>query len=274
MNENMLFTVAPNGARLTKKDHPALPISPQELSYCAAQCLEAGAGMIHLHVRDHLDKHVLDAGLYRDAIEAIKQDLGNRIVVQITTEAVGVYQADEQMAVVRAVNPEAVSLGLRELMPENGDEKAFAAFCEWMSTERIWPQFILYDAYDMRRLIDLQARGLIPFDKLAVLFVLGRYGKQQANPKELLSFLSVYEEGIDWDWSVCAFGDRENACISAAACLGGHGRIGYENNRKLADGTISKDNAELIDQAVYTAKLIGRKPMNAEEVRARYGLRQ
>ncbi len=130
MNEKMLFTVAPNGARLTKKDHPALPIGPADLAYCAAQCQEAGAAMIHLHVRDKSQKHILDAALYLDAIEAIKLDMGNRIVVQITTEAVGLYEADEQMAVVKAVKPEAVSLGLRELLPENGDEKAFGDFCE------------------------------------------------------------------------------------------------------------------------------------------------
>ncbi|NVK17316.1 MAG: 3-keto-5-aminohexanoate cleavage protein [Methylocystaceae bacterium] len=266
----MMFTVAPNGARLTQKDHPALPITPQELARCAAQCAEAGAGMIHLHVRKPDGTHVLDGEGYRDAIAAIRREVLNRIVIQITTEAVGIYKPLEQMAVVRDVKPEAVSLGLRELLPVDVDEKAFADFWQWMRKEHVWPQIILYDSEDVVRLRDLQKRGVLGGDRLSVLFVLGRYGKQQADPAELLTFLSAVEDLSSWDWSVCAFGARENGCIAASACLGGHGRLGYENNRLLADGTVSRDNAELISQAVKTAELVGRRAMNVREIRQKF----
>lgn len=266
----MMFTVAPNGARLTQKDHPALPITPEELARCAALCAEAGAGMIHLHVRKPDGTHVLDGDRYRDAIAAIRREVLNRIVIQITTEAVGIYKAPEQMALVRDVKPEAVSLGLRELLPVDGDEKVFAEFWLWMKREHIWPQIILYDAEDVKRLQDLQKRGVIEGDRLSVLFVLGRYGQQQADPAELLSFLSATENLSTWDWSVCAFGARENACIGAAATLGGHGRLGYENNRLLADGAVSNDNSALISQAVGTGNLLGRSAMTAMEIRQNF----
>lgn len=266
----MMLTVAPNGARLTQQDHPALPITPDELARCAADCLEAGAGMIHLHVRDGDQKHVLDGDGYRDAIAAIRRDLGDKIVIQVTTEAVGIYQSEQQISLVRDVKPEAVSLGLRELLPVEGDEKTFAEFWNWMKAESIWPQVILYDDNDVRRLVDLQKRGVIEADRLSVLFVLGRYGKQQAAPVELVAFLNAMGEQSNWDWSVCAFGDRENGCITAAACFGGHGRIGYENNRLMADGSISKDNAALIAQAVESARLVGRTPMSATDIRQRF----
>ncbi|MCP4385917.1 MAG: 3-keto-5-aminohexanoate cleavage protein, partial [Hyphomicrobiales bacterium] len=106
----VLLAVAPNGARLRRTDHPALPMTPDELARTASACLEAGAAMIHLHVRDRHGAHVLDAELYRDAIRAVRSSVGTRMIVQITTEALGRYQQEHQIAVVAAVRPEAVSL--------------------------------------------------------------------------------------------------------------------------------------------------------------------
>ncbi len=269
---DMLFTVAPNGARLTQADHPALPILPAELAECAVQCHEAGAAMIHLHVRDEHDKHILDGDRYRAASKAIREALGDEIVIQVTTEAVGIYSSDQQMALVRDVRPEAVSLGLRELLPEDGDEKLFAEFWSWMEQERIWPQVILYSADDVRRLIGLRKRGVLGSGHLSVLFVLGRYGKQLAQANELVPFMNAIEGQADLDWSVCAFGQYENACVTAAACFGGHARIGFENNRQLANGLTVKNNAELVQQAKTCAEMAGRTPMSAHKLRSLRGI--
>ena len=270
--KDMLFTVAPNGARLTQVDHPALPITPAELAECAVKCHEAGAAMIHLHVRDQDKKHVLDADLYREATSAIRTALGDQIVVQVTTEAVGIYNSAQQIALVRDLRPEAVSLGLKELLPEGADEKEFSEFCSWMANERIWPQLILYNVEDVNRLIDLRNRGIFGDGHLSVLFVLGRYGKQLAQADELLPFLEAINGQENLDWSVCAFGYNENACVTAAACLGGNARIGFENNRQLADGTGVRDNAQLVEQAVTCAEMVGRVPIHAHKLRDLRGI--
>jgi uncharacterized protein (DUF849 family) len=81
--------VAPNGARKTKADHPALPIGPAELAATAAACRDAGAAAIHLHVRDEAGGHSLDAGRYREATAEVRAAIGEAMIVQITTEAVG-----------------------------------------------------------------------------------------------------------------------------------------------------------------------------------------
>src|SRR5690606_18666219 len=112
--------VAPNGARRTKADHPRLPMSVDEIARDAVEALEAGAAMIHLHVRDRDGAHTLDAELYRQAMTAVRKAVGNDMVVQITTEAVGRYSAAEQIAVVDALQPESVSIALREILPEGG----------------------------------------------------------------------------------------------------------------------------------------------------------
>ena len=120
--------VAPNGGRKTKADHPALPLTADELARAAAECLERGASMIHLHVRDAEGRHFLDAEAYRAAIASICEAVGDRLVVQITSELLGRYSPAEQRAAVLRTNPEAVSLALRELAPETADEKDFGEF--------------------------------------------------------------------------------------------------------------------------------------------------
>jgi 3-keto-5-aminohexanoate cleavage enzyme len=139
----VVVAVAPNGGRRTKADHPALPITADELARAAAQCLEHGASMVHLHVRDAEGKHCLNVDAYRSAIARICRAVGDRLVIQITSEALGRYSPAEQRAVVLETNPEAVSLALRELAPEKADEKDFGEFLGKLKRMRIWPQIIL-----------------------------------------------------------------------------------------------------------------------------------
>ena len=87
----LVIAVAPNGARRGKADHPRLPLTLDEIAHEAARCREAGAAMLHLHVRDAEGRHVLDAGLYRETIAAVRCAAGADFLIQITTEAVGRY---------------------------------------------------------------------------------------------------------------------------------------------------------------------------------------
>ena len=262
----VILAVAPNGARKTKADHPALPISPAELAETAAACAEAGAAMIHLHVRDEAGGHSLDVEAYRAAIEAIRGAVGDRLVIQVTSEAVGRYKPEEQMAMVRALRPEAVSLAPRELLPEGADEGEVAAFLAWLDAEGILPQFILYSADELERFDDLQTRGVIPAGRRFLLFVLGRYSKtQESSPAELLPFVAANRRGHPW--AVCAFGRRETACAIAAMTLDGHARIGFENNLHQPDGSLAADNAALVAAAARGAAALARPLADAASAR-------
>jgi uncharacterized protein (DUF849 family) len=262
------LAVAPNGGRRSKADHPAIPLSPREMAETAAACLEAGAAMIHLHVRDAGGGHLLDADAFADAIAAVKRAVGDRLVVQMTTESLGRYAPPEQMAVVKAVRPEAISLALREVVPTATDEPAFAAFLAWMKREKILPQIILYSAEDLARLVELGRRGLLPWEDPPVLFVLGRYSVGQTSaPADLLPFLAP---GLlrPEHWMVCAFGRDETACATAAALLGGHARIGFENNFHLPDGTVAADNAALVAATRAALLACGLSPASGDALRA------
>lgn len=246
--KRVMIIAAPNGARRTQADHPAVPMTADELAECAAGLPEVGVSVLHLHVRDHEGRHSLDSDAYRAAMRRIGECTGDALVVQVTTEAAGRYSVDQQMAVVRELRPEAVSLALCELCPDSGAEPAAAGFFAWLVAERIWPQYILHSAGDLRRFETMRRRGLFADDQPSCLLVLGRYGEQRGGePAELDTLLSSVDSSLSW--SVCCFGPREHDAALAALEKGGHVRIGFENNLLLADGSPARDNAALISSS-------------------------
>jgi uncharacterized protein (DUF849 family) len=265
--EPLAIAVAPNGARRTKADHPALPITPDDLAETARRCREAGAALLHLHVRDAEGAHSLDPRHYSQAIAAVRAAVGDALVIQATTESAGRYGPAEQLDAMRALQPEAVSLAVRELMASDADARATSEFLHWALDAGVAPQFILYDARDLARFRALAARGLVPGRRHFLLFVLGRYAEQQvAAPRDLLRFLCA-DGGLAEPWMLCAFGSREAACTSAAVGLGGHVRVGFENNLHAPDGTQAPDNAALVSAAADAAQAAGRPLADAATLR-------
>jgi len=261
----MVLAAAPNGARKTKLDHPNLPLSPDELAEAASDCLDAGAAMLHLHVRDTEGRHSLDPRFYSQAIAAVRSAVGDGLVIQATTEAVGRYEPAEQRDAMRALQPEAVSLAVREVMASDADAEAAGEFLRWCLGEGVSPQFILYDADDLARYRRLVERGTIPGRTHFLLFVLGRYARdQQSDPTDLLAFL---RQEVEQPWMLCAFGAKETACAVTAAGLGGHARVGFENNLLLPDGQRAPDNAALVSAVADAARSIGRPLADAATLR-------
>lgn len=268
-SDPLIITVAPNGAYKQPADHPALPITPQRLAATARACLDAGAAMIHMHIRDAQGRHSLDVDGYREAWRVVREAVGTDMVVQITSEAAGVYRAPEQIAMVQALRPEAVSIGLREIdQPEIGDA-GLAHFFTGLVRDQVMVQVILYDVADLRRWQALRAQGVVPEAPWFLLFVLGRYSAgQTSRPQDLLPFLAAHDGGEPW--AVCAFGATENTCIAAAAAFGGHARVGFENNLLAKDGHTAPDNAALVRQAVVSAQALGRPLATADDIRRRF----
>ncbi|MBX2829766.1 MAG: 3-keto-5-aminohexanoate cleavage protein [Rhodospirillales bacterium] len=261
-----LIASAPNGARKTKADLPNIPITPVEVAKTALKCKQAGAGMMHLHVRDDEQRHSLDAGRYREMLREVRAAVGPDMVLQVTTEAVGMYSAGDQMAMVRDLVPDAVSIAIREIAPIDADLNEVKGFFEFMREAAISPQFIVYAPEDVQRFNQLVEIGVLPGEKFPVLFVLGRYtAGQQSNPVDLLPFIG--SSSYISEWMLCAFGAFENACILTGAGLGGHGRIGFENNHLGVDGNSADDNAELIAQARDGARLMNRKIATGEQAK-------
>ena len=265
----LILTVAPNGAYKQLADHPAVPITAAALAETAKACRDAGAGMLHMHIREPDGRHSLDAEGYREALRVVHAAVGDSMVLQVTSEAAGRYQAPAQIAMVRELRPEAISIGLREIdKPEIG-EAGLQDFFGWLARERVMVQIIIYEVADLRRWQSLRQRGLVPDAPWFLLFVLGRYtAGQTSDPLDLLPFLAAHDGGEPW--AVCAFGATENSCITAAAALGGHARVGFENNLLCKDGSRAPDNRALVRQAAEAAAALGRPLASAEQIRQRF----
>jgi len=267
-----IVMAAPNGARRTMADHPALPTTAEALGQDAALCFAAGASILHMHVREGDQRHSLDPGLYREAMAAVAEAAPG-MIVQATSEAAGRYNPIEQAEAMRALSPEAMSVALREMARDEAAEPHAAEFYAWASDEGAHVQHILYDPAELARLRDLLEKGVIPEGRLALLFVLGKYTPpQEGQPDEVAGFIDA-AEGLDASITFCAFGGRELACVAEGMRRGAHARVGFENNLRLPDGRLAARNADLVALAAAEAERLGRGPASPEEARAIFGLR-
>ncbi|MEM7209901.1 MAG: 3-keto-5-aminohexanoate cleavage protein [Pseudomonadota bacterium] len=261
-----VLAVAPNGAYKSQRDHPALPITPREIARTAHACNEAGAAMIHLHVRDKDGRHSLDPDSYRAAVDATRREVADRMIIQVTSEAVDRYSTLAQIDAMKALRPRSVSLALREFLTGACDSES-VDFFHWLSREKILPQFILYDVDELSRYISLSASGNIPDTPHWLLFVLGRYvDGQVSSPSMLIPFLTLIDK-ISVPWAVCAFGSSELACTLAATLHGGHARIGFENNLLNVEGSVATSNEEQIKAFADVVDSLNIRLSGADEFR-------
>lgn len=273
MPAERLIIVAPNGARRGKADHPALPLTAAEIAREAARCALAGAAMIHLHARSATGEHSLEIDDNRAVLAAVQQQVGDRMLIQLTTEAVGRYRPEQQMQLIRTLQPKAASFALRELMPDAAHEPRAADFFHWCADARILAQYILYSVDDLRRYLELRQRGLLPSGGHHLLFVLGRYSRQQqSSPQDLAPFSALLEQLDGVRWAVCAFGRQEQSCLIAAARAGGDLRIGFENNLYSSRGPLARHNAAQVADLVTALAEIGCTPMSARRARDCFNL--
>lgn len=278
MRRPYVMMVAPNGARRTKLDHPDLPITQSEIVDAVAQSKEAGAHAAHVHVRDATGSHVLDSELYTSLIRALHARCGQDFIVQITTQAIDLYTPQQQRALVDSVRPQAVSIALSELFVKPDDKITNRAFLHWARAQKIAVQWVLYTPEDVTRLASLIEEGVVPNGPNPMLFVLGRYDKnQQSDPRDIIPFLRNREEHSSLRnerWSVCAFGSAETACLTTALTLGGDVRVGFENSLWNPDGSQASCNAERVHDINYIANELGLPKATASQARSALSVAQ
>ena len=241
--------VAPNGARKTKTDHPLLPVTSPELVQTALACWQAGAQGLHAHIRNADQSHLLDAGRYRELLALLKE-IVPALEIQVTTEAAGIYQAAEQRQLVLDLRPDWISLSVREMAREP-DLTVVQDFYAELSQSQICIQHILYDVDDLRRFFGWIAQGVVPRQaSLSILWVLGRYSTNENSDSvemnQIATALQALGTDIPEQVMVCAFGLGQISCLVEAAKCGWDCRVGFENGWWKQDGSIAKDNADLL----------------------------
>jgi len=269
---DVVIMVAPNGARKTRRDHAALPVSIADTVAEAAQCHAAGASALHAHVRGQNDEHVLDVGLYRELLAEMSRQVPE-MLIQITSEAVGIYTPAEQVACIQAVVPRMVSMCLREISSNFEQPEYARQFFEWCDENRVHVQHIVFSAEEFQHFLDYREQGVIPADHRCILFVLGRYNVNfQSEPVDLDPFLQYDLAGLDW--FTCAFGSQEQQCVMAAINAGGHARIGFENNLYLPNGEIAANTAALVSSLVDSMATKSFLPASGSAARQLLGVRK
>ncbi len=264
--DKAIIIVAPNGARRNKKDHAHLPITAQQVAADTLLSYQAGATMVHAHARKADASHSLEIDDNHRLYDCLRETVGENMVVQLTTEAVGIYPISQQMAMIKAIKPEAASFALREFIPSENELAAAGEFFHWVAQQGIVAQYILYTAEEVTWYHQLKSKGVLPANRHHLLFVLGRYNQgQYSEPGELFPFIIEHQDNTPW--AVCAFGRDEHRCASAALSLGGDVRVGFENNLYNMRGQFAYNNAVLVKQVVDTASSMGRETMNAAEFR-------
>ncbi|WP_413284346.1 3-keto-5-aminohexanoate cleavage protein [Vibrio sp. MA40-2] len=260
--------VAPNGARKSRLDHPAVPITEQQIIQDVLACRDAGAAMVHLHARDHQGHHSLAIDENISLLQAVKSALGDSIIIQLTTEAIAMYTPEQQMQLIYHAQPEAASFALKELIPNDSYLSKAQTFFQWVADTGMIAQYILYSLDDIQRYFSLLKRGILPARHHHILLVLGRYSQfLQSSPRELLPLINNEILTSKHRWAVCAFGVQEQKCLVSAMLLGADVRVGFENNHVNSRGKMAKNNAEQVNNISDIADFLNIYRHNASSYR-------
>ncbi|WP_153396813.1 BKACE family enzyme [Ornithinicoccus halotolerans] len=265
-----LITVAPTGAETAKADFPQLPTTLEELVETARRCEQAGAALIHVHLRDPGRGHrpTLDLGLLRETVAALRE--ATDLVVQLSTGG-SVHDPLEDRLRVLEAEPDSCSLTCGSV---NFGDEVFLNPYPFMSRlyreareRQVVPEFELFDlghVASLRRLLD--EHGLPYGGRVHVDFVTGVPGGMPGTPQALLAGVAALPEEVT-SWSATGIGRTHLPIAAAALAAGGHLRVGMEDNLMLARRRPVQHNAELVSRAAELARLLQRPPMSTTDAR-------
>ncbi len=266
----MVLTAAMVGAEITRQMTPALPISPEEIAEDAAKCREAGAAMVHLHVRKPDGSPSQDTELFRAAIRAIRQRCD--VLVQVSTGGAVGMQVDERCGGLKlegADRPDMATLttGTINFGPDVfwNPRPLVREIASRIKQAGLKPEIECFDVgmIDEARALAKEGFVALPahFD-----FVLGVGGALQANEAALDFMRSYLPEGSTW--TCAAMGRFQLPFVELAAQKGGNARVGLEDNIFLSKGVLAKGNYELVAEAAKRATAHGRRLATPQEARA------
>jgi uncharacterized protein (DUF849 family) len=268
-----LITVAPTGAETAKADVPNLPTTLDELVAEAKGCQAAGAALIHVHVRDAEHRPTLDPVRLRDTVTALREQTD--LVVQLSTGGSVHDPLETRLAVLDAA-PDSCSLTCGTV--NFGDDvflnpwPFMVQLYERARDARVVPEFELFDlgqVHALRRLID---RCGLPFGgRVHCDFVLGVPGGMPATLPALVAGVQMLPAEVT-SWSATGIGRGHLPVMAAALAMGGHLRVGMEDNLTYARGRAVRSNVELVERAARLADEMQRPAMTSADARALLGL--
>ncbi|HEY2797636.1 MAG TPA: 3-keto-5-aminohexanoate cleavage protein [Thermoanaerobaculia bacterium] len=266
MTDALVITVAGVGAEVTRAQQPALPLLPAEVAEEYGRCCDAGASIGHIHGRRPDGAPTQDLATFRAYSEAIRAR--SPILQQFSTGGAVGMGVEERIAAL-SLRPDMATLTLGSC--NFGDD----VFENSLPTVRtildrirgfgITPELEIFDDGMLATADVLFAKGLLRppahFD-----FVLGVPGAAAATAENLLHFARSIPAGCTW--TVAGIGRRQTAMATMAIAMGGHVRVGFEDNIYLRKGELADSNARFVERVVRIAREVGREPASVPEARA------
>jgi 3-keto-5-aminohexanoate cleavage enzyme len=268
--QKLIITAALTGAEVTRQQHPGLPISPEEIAQAAYECAQAGASIVHVHARNPDGSSTQDAAAYQAIITAIQARCN--VIVQVSTGGAVGMTAQERLAPV-TLKPEMATLSMGTVnfggdvfMNHPTDMQEFARA---MQSHGVKPELEIFDSGMLataNRWID---KGLLVgpqhFD-----FVLGISGGMAGKPDALMYLVSQLKSGSTW--TVAGIGAAQLQLGTLAIVLGGHVRVGFEDNLFYRKGELASSNAQLVARMARICTELNRPVATPDEARTLLGL--
>jgi len=283
----VIITCAITGNLTRPEQSPYLPITPQQIADSALEAAEAGAAVAHIHVRDlETGRPSMSIDLYRDVMDRIRAR-DKRLIINLTTGPGGRFVPSEQdpkvagpgttlmvpekrIEHIELLRPEICTLDLNTMnsagqvvinTPPNVRRMAAR-----MRAAGVLPELELFDSGDIHLARDLIADGTLQGPPLCTLVLGVKYGFDPS-PETMMYARDLLPEGSIW--AAFGIGRSEFAMVAQSYLLGGHVRVGLEDNLYMAKGVLAKSNAELVGHAALILKSLGAAiatPAQAREI--------
>ncbi len=270
----LMITAAIVGSRPTKEMNPAVPYTPLEISNAAIECWRAGAAIVHIHVREpETGAPSMRLSLFREVVERIRAN--SDLLINLTTS--GFHLAEEDGA-ERRLDPLALKTELCsfDIGSVNFMDGAFVNPPAWgvmasrrMQASGVKPEIEVFEVGHIRQaraLIDEECIDAPPYFQLCM----GVGWGIDATAESLRFMHAKLPPGAVW--SVLGVGRRQSEMIRLGAEMGGHVRVGFEDNLYLEKGVKAKSNAQFVERAVRMATELGREVASPAVARSILGL--
>jgi 3-keto-5-aminohexanoate cleavage enzyme len=271
MSDKVIITAAVVGAEVTRAQNPAVPYTPEEIANACVAAWRAGAAAVHLHARWPDGRPSQESAHFREIIDRIR-DAGSNVVIQCSTGGAVGMSIDERLgslvpgAEMGTLNLGTMNFGDEVFMNARPDLVKVAAR---LRERRLVPECEVYDAGMLDTLRWLLEKGHLaaPYH---VQFVLGVPGGMSASERNLRFLVEGLPEPAHW--SVAGVGRFQLPMAELALRVGGHVRVGLEDNLFVSKGVLARGSDELVARAVELAAKAGREPATADEARRLLGI--
>lgn len=266
--DKLIITAAITGSRIPRSKTPYIPITTKEIAKSAMECWEAGASIVHIHVRDpETQIGTQDVGIFRQVVEPLleKTDL----ILCLTTSGIpGLNLPTEERLQVLDLKPELASFDAGTILlgdqPFINTPEFLEAAARKMKEKGVKPEIEIFDTGMITTSLRMRGQGLLE-DPLHFQFVLGTPHGAPATPGTLLYMLDMIPR--DATWSIIGIGRSHLPMSVMALAMGGHIRVGMEDNIYYSRGELVKKNAQFVERIVRIAGEYGRPVATPDEAR-------